>query len=131
VALPVEVGMLMAAWGRRLTTRRPRRRTSRSALALRWLALVVIVAIAIGYVQPLRAYRDVQQEVDARKLEVAHLARSNAALGRRIDEASTTAFVERKARRLGLVRPGERLFIVTGIDPWKRERRRAAEASLP
>ena len=88
----------------------------------------MLLAVAIGYVQPLRAYRDATADVAARRAEVERMARANAALDDRIDEAATPAFVEREARKLGLVQPGERLFIVTGIEEWKHERRsRASE----
>jgi cell division protein FtsB len=110
----------MAARGRRHTARR----RSRSALALRWIGVLVLVVIAVGYVQPLRAYRDAQADVAARQAQVYRIARANAVLQERFAEAETSGFVEREARRLGLVKPGERLFIVTGIDEWNRARRR-------
>lgn len=82
----------------------------------------MLVAIAVGYIHPIRAYRDARSEVSARRSEVDRLARSNAELERRLKRTGTPAFVEREARRLGLVKPGERLFIVTGIDRWRKER---------
>jgi cell division protein FtsB len=82
----------------------------------------VLLAIAAAYVQPLRAYREAKADVAAREAHVERLAEANAALEQRIAEAATAAFVEREARRLGLVKPGERLFIVTGIDERKRNR---------
>ena len=94
---------------------RRRRRPSRSQLALRWLAAAVLVAIAIAYVQPLRAYRGAKEEMAERKAQVRELERERAALSARLDVARTDAFAEREARKLGLVRPGERLFIVTGL----------------
>ena len=36
----------------------------------------------------------------------------------------------KEARKLGLVKPGERLFIVTGVDRWKHEQRAHAKARL-
>lgn len=109
--------MPMAARGRRRTSRR-----SRSALALRWIGALVLVVIAVGYVQPLRAYRDAQDDVAARQSQVDRIARANAELENRLAEAETAGFVEREARRLGLVKPGERLYIITGIDEWNRSR---------
>ncbi len=87
-------------------------RRSRSASALRWLGIAVIVAIAIAYVQPLRAYRQAQASVAAREADVQRLALENARLERRVSLAGTDEFIVREARKLGLVRPGERLFIV-------------------
>jgi cell division protein FtsB len=109
----------MAARGRRRTARR----RSRSARALRWIGVLVLAVIAVGYVQPLRAYQEAQDDVAVRQAQVDRLARANAELEERLAEAETSGFVEREARRLGLVKPGERLFIVTGIDEWNRARR--------
>jgi hypothetical protein len=33
---------------------------------------------------------------------------------------TSTKALEREARRIGLVRPGQRLFIVKGIKAWRR-----------
>jgi cell division protein FtsB len=123
----------MAARAPRRPARSPSkrsRRPSRSARALRWVGLAVLLAVAIGYVQPLRAYRDATADVAERRAEVDRIARANAALEDRIDEAATPEFVEREARKLGLVQPGERLFIVTGIEEWKHDRRARAKARL-
>jgi cell division protein FtsB len=94
--------------------RRParRRRPSRSTLALRWLAVVCLAAIATAYVQPVRGYLDARREVDRQRAEVAALEREQRGLAARTSVARTDEFVERQARKLGLVRPGERLFIV-------------------
>jgi cell division protein FtsB len=104
--------------------RRGRRRTrpSRSALALRWIGALVLVAIAVAYVHPLRAYRDARADVTDRRAEVERLEHANEALEDRLARAGTPEFVEREARRLGLVRPGERLFVVTGIEEWTKEK---------
>jgi hypothetical protein len=103
----------MAARGRR-------RRPSRSALALRWLGAAVLIAIAVAYVQPIRAYREAKADVVERQARVVRLERGAAVLEQHLAHASTSTFVEREARWLGLVRPGERLFIVTGIDEWRK-----------
>jgi cell division protein FtsB len=79
------------------------------------LGAAALVAIAIAYVSPLRAYLDARSVVAGRKAEVAELEREQAKLERRLAASGTSEFVEREARRLGLVRPGERLFIVKGL----------------
>ena len=97
-----------------------RRRPPRSTIVLRWLAASVLAAIALAYVQPLRAYLRARGDVEESKAAVAALERTNRALEHRLALAGTDAFVEQEARRLGLVRPGERLFIVTGVAEHKR-----------
>ena len=87
---------------------------------LRWLAAGVLAAIALAYVQPLRAYFRARGELEKSEAAVIALERTNRSLERRLAVAGTDEFVEREARRLGLVRPGERLFIVTGVDERKK-----------
>jgi cell division protein FtsB len=113
----------------RRASKRPRR-LSRPARALRWIGLVIILAVAVGYVQPLRAYRDAIADVAAQKAQIDRIERTNAALEQQIEETETPEFVEREARKLGLVKPGERLFIVTGVDEWKHDRRAHAKSRL-
>jgi cell division protein FtsB len=96
------------------------RRPARSTLVLRWLAASVLAAIALAYVQPLRAYLGAREEVARSEAAVAGLERTNRVLERRLALAGTDEFVEREARRLGLVRPGERLFIIQGAETKKR-----------
>lgn len=90
----------------------------------------MLLVVAVGYVQPLRAYRDATADVEARKAEVVRMASANVRLEERIAETETPEFVEREARKLGLVKPGERLYIVTGIDEWKRDRQRGSRPRL-
>jgi len=92
--------------------RRPARR-SRSALALCWLGVLALAAIAVSYVQPLRAYRSAQDDVRRRAAAVATLEEEHRTLERRLEVARTDGYVERQARKLGLVRAGEKLFIVS------------------
>jgi cell division protein FtsB len=106
------------------------RRIKRPSHTLRWIGLIVLLAVAIGYIQPVRAYQDASANVTARKAEVEQIASGNARLEQRIAETATPEFVAREARKLGLVRPGERLFIVTGTDEWKQERRARAKPRL-
>ena len=99
-----------------MARRRPSRR-SRSAVALRWLGVLALAAIAVSYIQPLRAYESAKRDVERRQAAVAALEREHATLAGRLEVARTDAFVERQARKLGLVKPGEKLFIVSGRRP--------------
>jgi hypothetical protein len=74
----------------------------------------VLLLIAVAYVHPFRAYQRAESEVDERKAEIKRLLRENGKLANRLSLSGTEAFIEREARKLGLVRPGERLFIVRG-----------------
>jgi cell division protein FtsL len=92
-----------------------RRRPSRSKLVLRWAAVAVLVLIALSYIHPLASYRHARTEVAERRASIATLERGNAELAQKLTQTSRSEFVVREARRLGLVRPGEHLFIVKGV----------------
>jgi cell division protein FtsB len=94
---------------------RRRRPLSRSARALRLLGIAVLLAIGFAYWQPVRAYVSARDEVAARQDEKAALVSEQKRLERRLASADTDAFIEREARRIGFVKPGQRLFIVTGL----------------
>jgi cell division protein FtsB len=96
-----------------------RRRPSRSTLALRWFGVAVLVVIALSYIHPLRSYESASARAAERRADLAALERENAGLERRLVLSGEDSFVEREARRLGLVRPGERLFIIKGAEAWR------------
>ena len=109
--------------------KRLRRRPSRSSVVLRWLALAGLVLIGFFYYQPVRSYFETRDALERRLAEVQALERERRILERGLASSSTDAAVARVARRLGFVKPGERLVIVKGIRAWRRaERRRATIA---
>ncbi len=93
---------------------RRRRRLSR------WLALGVVVLLALLYYRPVQAYLSTHRTLDARTAEVRALAARKHRLEERLAEIRSGATLVREARRLGLVKPGEHLFIVRGIPAWRR-----------
>jgi cell division protein FtsB len=100
-----------------------RRRPSRSSLALRWFSVAVFLAIALAYVRPVRAYLHGRSDVSARRAEVAVLAAKKRELRQRLELAGSSEFVVREARQVGLVKPGETLYIVKGIARWEKARK--------
>ena len=75
--------------------------------------------IAFLYSQPLRSYLSTRDALAERTAEVRELRAKKQRLERRLEEGDTPAALMREARRLG-VKPGERLFIVKGINSWRR-----------
>lgn len=104
-------------------------RVRRRRVRLRRRAMLVVVAglILTGflYYRPVQAYLRTSAVVEQRHDEVRRLARSKDRLERRLALDESGATLVREARRLGLVRPDERLFIVKGIDAWRRAQRTA------
>jgi cell division protein FtsB len=99
-----------------------RRRPPRGTLLLRWLAVGGLALVALLYYRPLRTYVEKRHELTQRTAEVRALRAANGVLAERVADSGTAAAVERQARRLGFVKPGERLFIVKGIAAWRRAR---------
>ena len=92
----------------------------------RVLAVGVLALVGFLYVQPLRTYLDRREEVSRRTAEVRALDAERKRLERRLAAQTSTAALVQEARRLALVKPGERLYIVKGIDAWRREQARRA-----
>jgi cell division protein FtsB len=99
-----------------------RRRSSRSSILKRWLAVGAILLVALLYARPLRSYFGVKHDLAARAAQVRTLKAEKRELLLRLARGSTPEALEREARRLGLVRPGERLFIVKGVSRWVHAR---------
>jgi cell division protein FtsB len=97
-----------------------RKRIPRGRFLVRWLILAVFAFVAFLYYQPLRSYLDTHDALEQRSAEVESLRAEKRSLERRLVEADTPEALAREARRLGYVKPGERLFIVKGIDAWRR-----------
>ncbi len=89
----------------------------------RLLALGGILLVAFFYWKPLHAYVATKHQLQARQADVAQLQRENARLQQRIAQVGTGEQLVREARRLGLVKPGERLFIVRGIAAWRHRQK--------
>jgi cell division protein FtsB len=106
--------------------KRSRRRPTRSSLVLRWTAVGALVLVGLLYYRPLRTYFERRDAVAARAAQVDALAARRTVLERKLRYVSGDAAVAREARRLGYVKPGERLYIVKGIPAWRAQARSAS-----
>jgi cell division protein FtsB len=86
----------------------------------RLLALGGLVLIALFYWKPLRTYEHTRAVLDRRQADVSRLQQQQQTLQKRLESVGTGDELIREARRLGLVKPGEQLFIVRGIAAWRR-----------
>jgi len=86
----------------------------------RLLAAGGLVLLAFLYWKPAHAYLNAKHELQSRRADVHALRVEHARLQRRIAQAGTGEQFVREARRLGLVKPGEKLFIVRGIPAWRK-----------
>jgi cell division protein FtsB len=99
---------------------RASRRPPLATLARRWLAVLLVVVIGYAYYHPLKSWLETRHELSSRRAEVGRLATEKRALQDRLQFSASSDALTREARRLGLIRPGEHLFIVKGIQAWKK-----------
>jgi cell division protein FtsB len=79
-----------------------------------------LVIVALLYYRPVKSYLETRASLRERQADVQELRAKRDDLARRLEEADTPEALARRARKLGLVKPGEQLFIVKGIEEWKR-----------
>jgi cell division protein FtsB len=78
--------------------------------------LLVVLAVVVGlYVQQALAYLSVRSEASHQLAIVHRLTRENATLTREQASLNDPARIQRDARALGMVLPGERPYAVTGV----------------
>jgi len=82
------------------------------------------VAIAVLlYWKPIRNYEHVHAALGRRQNEVAQLQQEKQQLETRLASVDSGQTLVQEARRLGLVKPGEQLFIIRGIAAWRHEQK--------
>ena len=98
---------------------RPQRLPARAHIRWDRLGRVALLVVLLGvislYINPLRSWWSTKQESAHRGAEVAELERENAALRKRRAQLKDPRMLENEARELGMVRPGERAFVVEGL----------------
>ncbi len=76
----------------------------------------MVLAVVVGlYVQHALAYLSVRSQAEQQLAIVKRLSRENAQLAEEQQSLSDPATIVRDARALGMVRPGERPYVVTGL----------------
>ena len=88
--------------------------------------MIAVVLIGYAYYHPLRSWFETRHELASTRSQVAQLAAQKRALEQRLEASKSIEALAREARRLGFVHPGEHLFIVKGINAWKKAHRQQA-----
>ncbi|HEU5212485.1 MAG TPA: hypothetical protein VFU10_06915 [Gaiellaceae bacterium] len=113
---------------RRPNDRRKRRRKGRRSLPrpnARVLAAGLLLLVGLLYVRPLTTYVHTRAEVGRRASEVRRLRAEHDTLRAGFQHSSQKLMLAREASQLSLVRAGERLYVVSGIERWRRAHRNA------
>jgi cell division protein FtsB len=93
----------------------------RASSTIRWdrvgrLALLfVFIGVAALYIGPSISYLQTRSESSRRHEEISVLKKENVELKRRREALRSDRAVENEARRQGMVKPGERAYVVKGL----------------
>jgi cell division protein FtsB len=88
---------------------------------IRWdrvgrIALVLVLfGVMVSYLNPLVGVLEAWQGSKSSESQLAELKREKVQLTHQLREASSPATLEREARRLGMVKPGEHAYVVHGL----------------
>ncbi len=92
-----------------------------AALRVRWdrvgriALLVVLLLVALAYVGPARSLLSTWRTSNANQAQLHALERQHRTLLQRAQELRDPRTVQAAARRLGMVKPGERSYVVQGL----------------
>src|SRR5436190_20003814 len=110
-----------------MSSRAPRRPSRRRAgrrvgpSRIRWdrlgrIALVLVLfAVMVSYLNPLVNLLQAWQGSKSSDAQLVQLKQQKVELSGELREASSPATLEREARKLGMVKPGEHAYIVHGL----------------
>ncbi|HEX6583889.1 MAG TPA: septum formation initiator family protein [Thermoleophilaceae bacterium] len=77
--------------------------------------LTVLVVIVLSYLSPARQWIKQSGTANHQKQELSDLGRENRELKRRLRALRDPGALEREARRLGMVRQGERSYVIENL----------------
>ena len=81
-----------------------------------WGQSLIVLAVVVGlYVQHAMTYLSTRQEAHRDAAVVQRLTRDNAALMSTQRLLQDPATIEKTARALGMIKPGERPYVITGL----------------
>jgi len=82
------------------------------------VGLLVVLTVVVGlYVQHTLSYLSTHSQAEQQLALVQRLTRENAALMREQKSLADPVTIEHDARALGMVRPGERPYVITDLGP--------------
>jgi septum formation initiator len=96
-------------------------RIGRRRLRLLWFVAIAGIAVYLYY-RPIASYLETRNELTTSRSEVESLRLVKGELQLRLVNSTSVGSIEREARRIGYVKPGERLFVVKGIPAWRKAR---------
>ncbi len=82
----------------------------------RWALISVLAFVLYLYIGPLATWVATYKEAGHKRAEVAALKAENRRLQQRRAELRDPTALEREARRLGMVKAGEKSYVIEGLE---------------
>ena len=89
---------------------------------IRWdrigrVALVLVLfGVMVSYLNPVVNLVDAWRDSKVGEERLAELQRENISLTSQVEQAEDPLTMEREARKLGMVKPGEQAYVIDGLD---------------
>jgi cell division protein FtsB len=83
----------------------------------RYALLMVLFAILLAYISPASHWIRQSATAGHEEAELHHLQQENARLEHRVQDLKRPIALEREARKLGMVKEGERAYVIENLTP--------------
>lgn len=99
----------------------PRRRTAPAVGRIRWdrlgryALLTVLFAVLLAYISPISHWMKQSSTAKHEEAQLQELQSENARLKHRVEDLKRPIALEREARKLGMVKEGERAYVIENI----------------
>ncbi len=77
--------------------------------------MLVLFGVMVSYLNPLVNLLEAWQGSKSSEQQLSQLKQEKVELTKQLRQASSPAMLEREARRLGMVQPGEHAYVVKGL----------------
>lgn len=78
--------------------------------------MLVLFGVLVSYLNPVVNLIDAWRDSKAGEERLLELKQENAGLRTQVEAAEDPLTLEREARKLGMVKPGERAYVIHGLD---------------
>lgn len=77
--------------------------------------MLVLAGVMVSYLNPVVNLIDAWRDSKAGEERLVELKSENASLQKQVDDAESPLTMEREARKLGMVKPGEKAYVLDGL----------------
>lgn len=84
------------------------------SLGARIIVLGLLTGLLLGYVEPIKGYLAQREQLERRRARLAELIQQRAEARRELRMINTPQVLEKRAREFGLIKVGERAYVIRG-----------------